>query len=163
MSRLLLHFDIATPNIRLLYVSSGRLVNHPGLDPELLSAGVHLGSQSPVDPVRTSIFDYVPRSIYPSLRNRSDFVKVAILDQLVGKQDRRQAVFTRREGQRQLTAYMIDNKSVFSGASWRLASSCGRNLSFDTSLYDFAGADEISSKFCLELSSTLQRHTDVFH
>lgn len=151
VSNLLRLFGICTPVIRALDVSKRCAMENNLKDPPPLH-GIHFGSRMAADPTKVTVFDFVPRALHSSIRNRGDFVRTALLDLLVGKQDSRQAVFSRITGTKEFVANMIDNKSAFSG---QLVTSGGQYdvRHFDRNLYDFDGAEEIAKQFYIELAN----------
>ena len=91
----------------------------------ILPQGVlHLGSQCPVDPEQTAIFDFLPDRVLPAVRNLAEFATMFVFDHWVGQTDKRQAVFVRdRKVSAGLAfrAYFIDHGMAFDGDQWDYA------------------------------------------
>ena len=98
VARLFQFLGIGTPNIRIVLAgeandeSSGDSCSESD---NRLVAGLHFGSQVPVNPNVSAIYDFLPAKLYERLSNRGDFLRVFILDTLMGKPDPRQAIFYR--------------------------------------------------------------------
>lgn len=61
----------------------------------LLEAGVYLGSQFPVNPEETALYDFLPTRMSSRIVNRSDFLGALVADQWLANNDQRQFVFYR--------------------------------------------------------------------
>ena len=116
-SQLFQHLRIATPPLRVLRLTravsavSEDLVFHVGKTRIAVEPGLHLGSQSPVNPETTAIFDFLPQRMLSRVTNPEDFAKALVLDLFLGQTDGRQAIFV-REGfgsVYRLYAYLIDH------------------------------------------------------
>jgi hypothetical protein len=85
--------------------------------------GLHLGSTCPVDPDQHSIYDLLPSALYKNLVNFNDFVRVAVVDILVGQTDRRQAVYvlSQQSTTRSIRAHFIDHGHSFGASLWAYA------------------------------------------
>ena len=117
MSNLLKTFAVTVPSIVAIRMRHDfRAMNRSALP--LTSNALHFASELPANPNKRAIYDFLPRALHPSIHNRSDFVKTEILDLLVGKQDKRQAVFVRSTPTSPFTAYMIDHGNAFAGELW---------------------------------------------
>lgn len=103
-----------------------------GKETRSVSAGLHLGSQVPVNPASTAIFDYLPDQFLREVRNRPHFHGMLAFDQWMTNADTRQSIYFRgrlreflAEGefapaQRGFLAMMIDHGYCFQGPEWRL-------------------------------------------
>lgn len=110
VAELLRTFEIPTPSTTSIVVPA----HLPFLSNELSDVAPldwpHFASQVPVDPAKTSIFDLLPRKLFPSLANVDDFWRIAVIDVLTQKVDFRQALFFRQSDTRVLQASFIDHK-----------------------------------------------------
>jgi hypothetical protein len=80
--------------------------------------GTHLGSRYPVDPLDDVVYDYLPESMFHRVRNAADFVRMLVLDKWAGNADGRQAIFSKKAGQRKYTAHFIDQGYCFNAGEW---------------------------------------------
>jgi hypothetical protein len=119
-------FGISTPPLRVLRLTkavqaiSEDLVFQLGKTQVAVEPGLHLGSQCPVNPATTAIFDFLPRRILGGVTNLEDFGKALVLDQFLGQADARQAIFIRErsgKGTLHYRAYLIDHGWMFGGAN----------------------------------------------
>jgi hypothetical protein len=126
--RLLTAMGISTPALRILELPSSLqshgelyfLVGNKRIAPQGL---LHLGSQCPVDPERTAIFDFLPDKLLPTVRNLAEFAVMFVFDKWTGQTDKRQAVFVRDRSvtaSLALRAYFTDHGQAFGGARWEL-------------------------------------------
>jgi hypothetical protein len=95
-------------------------------------SGLHWGSQCPVNPDVTAIFDFLPGKLHSRIANAADLGVLFAFDWWVSNLDSRQYVFVRQPGnpdsahvksEYRYTAWAIDHGSCFGGADWALASS----------------------------------------
>jgi hypothetical protein len=141
--QLLRRLRISTPPLRVLQLTravSGSLVfAGEGGAPVRVEPGLHLGSQYPVNPVETTIFDFLPRPFLGRVVNRKDFAQALVLDLLVAQADTRQAVFVReRSGTvpSPFRAYLIDQGGTLGGSAWNLPDGpSSGGLCWDRSIY----------------------------
>jgi hypothetical protein len=80
--------------------------------------GLHLGIRYVADPLEDMIFDYLPESMFPKVRNLVDFARVLVLDKWTGNADGRQAVFTKKSKERKYSATFIDQGYCFNAGEW---------------------------------------------
>jgi hypothetical protein len=81
----------------------------------------HLGSQCPVDPTTTAIYDFVPRKLLSKVINLVDLGSAFVLDTWLGQTDSRQAIFVRERASSndlELRLYLIDHGMSFAGTQW---------------------------------------------
>ena len=99
--------------------------------------GIHFGSQCPVNPLTTAIFDVLPGALVGKVSNLEDFGFAWVVDQWVGNTDSRQAIFVRKDktSQLKLSAYFIDHGKSFDGMEWRFWDSARRSLCADPLIY----------------------------
>lgn len=81
-------------------------------------AGLHLGSRFVADPERDRTFDYLPESMIEKVANIDDFARVLAFDKWLGNCDSRQAVFTKKTGERVYHARFIDQGFCFNAEQW---------------------------------------------
>jgi len=94
---------------------------------------LHLGSQFPVNPDLTAIFDLLPSMLFSKIRNLNDVAKVFVLDKYVHHTDKRQAVFTRDRRFADFLMHFIDHGMCF--ANWVLGDEPLHGLMFDRTIY----------------------------
>jgi hypothetical protein len=135
--------EVSSPPLRILRLSQAkrdetglcfstdkRMYVHPGL---------HLGSQLPVNPTKTAIFDFLPSKLFSAVVNVQDFAKAFVVDRLLGQTDYRQCVFTRERGvghkRLALRAYMIDHGGIFGASQWVIRDLPYLVRPFDAAIY----------------------------
>ena len=129
-SRLLRAIDIRVPENACIRIPDA-LAEHPEVGirkrdrRERPAPGLHFGSSMPCDPRRSSLFDFVPRSVVASIENADDFVGVLIADLWLGNADMRQAVYSRSPAGR-WQATFIDHGMCLGGPDWQLYISSAR-------------------------------------
>jgi hypothetical protein len=118
---------ICTPAIRILQLPEkiyrGGVFFQAGDRRIPIPQTLHLGSQCPVNPEKTLIFDFLPGKLLPQV-NLADFPKAFVLDTWLYKTDRRQAIFVRDQNPASVLkfrAYLIDHGMSFDGNQWELA------------------------------------------
>lgn len=157
--RLLQRLGVCTPEMRVLRMT--QLARDAGVEVYFsvdkkkiaVEPGLNLGSQCPVDPSKTSIFDFLPRKLLASVVNLNDFAKVYVFDTLVGHTDSRQAIFVReRRVQTRFAfrAYFIDHGLILSGATWNLQKVQPARPYFDQTVYSL-----INMEVCCEAAIML--------
>jgi len=96
-----------------------------------VASDLHWGSQCPVNPDATAIFDFLPCKLHSRITNAADLGVVFAFDRWVSTIDSRQFVFVREsngldsaqsKSAHQYTAWAIDHGSCFGGTDWALAS-----------------------------------------
>jgi hypothetical protein len=98
----------------------------------------HLGSQCPVNPTTTAIYDFLPRRLFPKVVNIEDLASAFVLDRWLGQTDTRQTVFARDRTNGkdlELRLYLIDHGMSFAGKQWELPDSSKYGLYMDRSVY----------------------------
>lgn len=142
-SRLFQQFGVSTPRIRFLHLSrtvqrTASLHFSMGNKKVPISSGIHFGSQCPVNPNTTAIYDFLPRTLLANVANLEDFAKAFVLDKLLGNTDRRQAIFVRtpsHSGKARFRAWLIDNGLMFAGRRWEVEDVPGYALYTDRVVY----------------------------
>jgi hypothetical protein len=120
---------ICTPPIRILQLPErlyrgGGLFFQAGNKRIPITETLHLGSQCPVNPEKTAIFDFLPEKLLPRVVNLADFARAFVLDKWLYQTDRRQAIFVRDPQAASVLgfrAYLIDHGMSFAGSQWELA------------------------------------------
>ena len=87
-----------------------------------VSGDLHFGSLYPVNPETTVIFDMLPATVLPKLKNIADFGATWVLDKWLYNTDKRQSIFARAKSASGLAlqAFMIDNGMCFNGSHWEI-------------------------------------------
>ena len=146
--------QIATPALRILHLgkslqaaSSALCFNVSGRI-TTVEPGLHLGSQCPVNPETTAIFDFVPRKLLTNVANLADLGRALLIDKLLGHIDARQAVFTRdpKTGKSAYRAYLIDHGRMFGGCEWVIRDWPRTGLYFDKSVYSLLDMPALCSE-----------------
>jgi len=97
---------------------------------------LHLGSQVPVNPENTAIFDFFPDRLLKKVSNLSDFATMFVAGIWCYQTDSLQAIFihdpsdfdTAYESDTPYLAYFIDNGLCFDGMHWDLRDTPSRGL-----------------------------------
>jgi hypothetical protein len=127
--KLMNQVGICTPAVRILQLPE-RLYRGGGLffqkgDKRIpVTETLHLGSECPVNPENTAIFDFLPAKLLPQVVNLPDFAKAFVLDKWLYQTDIRQAIFVRDQKTASVPgfrAYLIDHGMSFAGSQWELA------------------------------------------
>ena len=90
---------------------------------ERCPAGLHFGARYAIDPMEGMIFDYLPESLFPRVKNTADFARMLVLDKWAGNTDGRQAIFSKTSKQRKYTAHFIDQGYCFNAGEWNFPDS----------------------------------------
>jgi hypothetical protein len=155
---------ICTPAVRILQLPE-RLYRRGGL---FFQAGekripiteiLHLGSQCPVDPEKTAIFDFLPEKLLPQVVNLADFARAFVLDKWLYQTDKRQAIFVRDEKTASVLgfrAYLIDHGMSFAGSQWELADAPMFGLCTQRGIYSIVDMQN----FCEEALSRIEAITE---
>lgn len=128
VGELLMRFGICTPQIRVLVLEGTtegmeRLYFTIGDTERNVEGRFHIGSQCPVSPDTTAIYDFLPSRLLSRVINLADFASVLVLDKWLCHIDRRQTVFVREpdpDGSSIFKAYFIDHGLCFAGSRWEL-------------------------------------------
>ena len=143
-SQILRACGISAPEVQILELTPAVVRSNPNLcfhfgrrlDP--IKAGLHVGSHYPVHPNRIAVFDFIPERLLDFVVNLEDFVRVYVIDHLLGQADTRQVVFTReRKSWTKVAfrAWMIDHGMLFGGAEWKIRDIPSYGLYFDRTVY----------------------------
>lgn len=99
------------------------------------ASGLQFGSQYVVDPHQTSVFDYLPESMFHKVENREDFHRMLVFDKWTGNSDGRQAVFFKPLGSRMYRVVFIDQGYCFNAGEWSFADLPLRGIYARNSVY----------------------------
>jgi len=152
--QLIRQLDVVTPPLALLHLPED-LAQHDELyflmgDKRVRPEGrLHLGSQVPMDPATTAIFDFLPDRLLSKVSNLSDFATMFVLDKWLHQTDSRQAVFIRNTHSRATSylAHFIDHGKCFDGSSWELRDAPLHGLAVQKKVYS-----EINMRSLVEIA-----------
>jgi hypothetical protein len=155
--------DITTPPLRILELSSKHddLYFAVGNRRNFPEGTLHLGSQCPVNPETTAIFDFLPHGLLANVRNLADFARIYVYDQWFGQADKRQAVFVRDKsviGGPNLKAYFVDHGQAFNGAHWALRDMPLSGLAFPTRVYSMIDMSALAESAIAQIE-TIDKQT----
>ncbi|MEO8100751.1 MAG: HipA family kinase [Acidobacteriota bacterium] len=150
-SNFLQYLGLATPQTAIVQISQQFLDQNPevyiqnGGQRQAVALGWHFGSRYPGDPMRTTVYDFLPDTLLSQVTNLREFVGMLVFDKWMGNADSRQAIFFRarlselgpaappeRLG---FVAQMVDNGYVFEGPHWRFGESPIQGLYFRPAVY----------------------------
>jgi hypothetical protein len=81
-------------------------------------SGLHLGSRYVADPMHELVCERLPDSMLRRVANIADFARILPFDKWLGNCDSRQAVFTKKPGERFYHATFIDQGCCFNAEMW---------------------------------------------
>jgi hypothetical protein len=156
---------ICTPAVRILQLPqklyrSGGLFFQAGDKRIPVRETLHLGSQCPVDPEKTAIFDFLPEKLLPQVVNLADFARAFVLDRWLYQTDKRQAIFVRDQKAASalgFRAYLIDHGMSFAGNRWELADAPMFGLCIQREIYSIIDMQN----FCEEALSRIEAITEA--
>jgi hypothetical protein len=123
-SRLGQRLGLPMPDVETIEVSDWLIQHTPELRLEVagrsvpFSSGLHLASHYAADIEFTSVFDYLPESLFPKVLNRSDLARSLVLDKWTGNADGRQAVFIQLPRRAGYSLRLIDQGFCFNAGEW---------------------------------------------
>jgi hypothetical protein len=137
---------ICTPVMRILQLPErlhcgGGLFFQAGNKTIPITESVHLGSQCPVNPEKTAIFDFLPETLLAEVVNLADFARALVLDKWLYQTDTRQAIFVRDQKAASVLgfrAYLIDHGMSFAGSQWELADAPMFGLCIQPGIYSMS-------------------------
>jgi hypothetical protein len=131
------YLQIAVPEWAVVQVTAEFLAANPEIQLQLggrriaVEPGWHFGSRYPVDPMRATVYDFLPDALLARVVNLEDFRAILVFDKWTGNADGRQSVFYRamvRGGEEPpageapsraaFVARMIDHGYAFNGPYW---------------------------------------------
>lgn len=173
-SLLLTALGLPTPEIVLIHVDGKLLQDNPEIyfkvaqnGKALVAPGIHLGSRYPCATGTSPIYDFLPDSMLPRVKNRDHFFGALVFDKWTSNAGRRQTIFFRRkvvheDGRppaNQWITQMIDHGQIFQGQEWAFHDSPMQGLYERTIAY----GKNLSLEACEPWLSALRRMgTDVF-
>jgi hypothetical protein len=140
-AEILTHLQVASPDYRLVRVSTEFLASSPDVHIQTgsrrvdIEPGWHFGSRHPGHPDTMAIYDFVPDALLGQIANAEQFLAALVFDRWVGNADGRQTIFFRAQLKdwmgrpgippRKLgfVALMIDHGFAFNGPHWELTES----------------------------------------
>ena len=156
-------FNVSTPALHLLHfsddVSTTARNPHSEIPGQIavIWPGIYCGSQYPVDPTITAVYDFLPRKFLSNVVNLTDFAKAYVLDQLLGNTSVRQAVFARDRltgGKGQFRAYFVGHGQILGGTAWEITKSSPCGLYWDQYVYSLIDMPALCEQY-LRLVSTI--------
>jgi hypothetical protein len=97
--------------------------------------GLQFGSRYVVDPLEGQVFDYLPETVLPQVRNLAAFAGMLALDKWTCNANGRQAAFWRRARERKYTASFIDQGYCFNAGEWSFPDSPLRGVYLRNEVY----------------------------
>jgi hypothetical protein len=133
-TRLAERIGLPVPVTDLIDVNPWLIENTPELRIELggsvvpCSPGVQFGARYACDPTDGQIFDYLPESMMPRVRNLQDFCGMLAVDKWLGNANGRQAVFWKKGREKKYSATFIDQGYCFNAGEWNFPDSALRGV-----------------------------------
>ncbi len=90
--------------------------------------GLQFGARYVCDPAEGQVFDYLPESMLPRVRNLIAFAGMLVADKWLGNSNGRQAVFWKKATERKYTATFIDQGYCFNAGEWDFPDSALRGV-----------------------------------
>lgn len=90
--------------------------------------GLQFGARYVCDPAQGQVFDYLPESMLPKVRNLATFAGMLVADKWLGNANGRQAVFWKKTQERKYTATFIDQGYCFNAGEWDFPDSALRGV-----------------------------------
>ncbi len=99
-------------------------------------AGLQFGARYVCDPAEGQVFDYLPESMLPRVRNLNSFSGMLAVDKWLGNSNGRQAVFWKKAQERKYTATFIDQGYCFNAGEWNFPDSALRGVYSRNHVYE---------------------------
>ncbi|MGZ4874195.1 MAG: HipA family kinase [Candidatus Angelobacter sp.] len=90
--------------------------------------GLQFGARYVCDPAEGQVFDYLPESMLPKVKNLAAFAGMLVVDKWLGNANGRQAVFWKKTNERKYTATFIDQGYCFNAGEWNFPDSALRGV-----------------------------------
>jgi hypothetical protein len=90
--------------------------------------GLQFGARYVCDPAEGQVFDYLPESMLPRVRNLAAFAGMLVVDKWLGNSNGRQAVFWKKAHEHKYTATFIDQGYCFNAGEWNFPDSALRGV-----------------------------------
>jgi hypothetical protein len=125
---------LPVPATEIVAVREWLIENTPdlSLDDSGLAAhskpGLHFGARYVCDPMEGLVFDYLPESLMPKVKNLAAFAGMLVVDKWLGNANGRQAVFWKKLHERKYTATFIDQGYSFNAGEWNFPDSPMRGV-----------------------------------
>jgi len=81
-------------------------------------SGLQFGARYVCDPAEGQVYDYLPESMFPKVKNLAAFAGMLVADKWLGNANGRQAVFWKKTAERKYTATFIDQGYCFNAGEW---------------------------------------------
>jgi hypothetical protein len=133
-TRLAESVGLPVPVTEIVEVREWLVENTPELRMELsgLSSrcqpGLQFGARYVCDPAEGQVFDYLPESMLPKVKNLATFAGMLVADKWLGNANGRQAVFWKKTAERKYTATFIDQGYCFNAGEWNFPDSALRGV-----------------------------------
>lgn len=133
-TRLAESVGLPVPVTEIVEVREWLVENTPELRMELsgLSSrcqpGLQFGARYVCDPAEGQVFDYLPESMLPKVKNLAAFAGMLVADKWLGNANGRQAVFWKKTAERKYTATFIDQGYCFNAGEWNFPDSALRGV-----------------------------------
>ena len=98
-------------------------------------AGLQFGSRYVIDPRAGYVFDYLPATLLPQVRNLNAFAGMLALDKWTNNTNGRQAAFWRKPRERKFTVTFIDQGYCFNAGEWNFADAPLRGVFVNNDVY----------------------------
>jgi hypothetical protein len=90
--------------------------------------GLQFGARYVCDPAEGQVFDYLPETMLPRVRNLNAFAGMLVVDKWLGNANGRQAVYWKKAHERKYTATFIDQGYCFNAGEWNFPDSALRGV-----------------------------------
>jgi hypothetical protein len=103
------------PATEIVEVTEWLIKNTPELHMDIsglstnCKAGLQFGARFVCDPAEGQVFDYLPESMLPKVKNLAAFAGMLVADKWLGNANGRQAVFWKKSNERKYTATFIES------------------------------------------------------
>jgi hypothetical protein len=128
-TRLAERVGLPVPDTEIVKVEDWLIENTPDLRVDLAGlasrckGGLQFGARYVCDPAEGQVFDYLPESMMPRVRNLAAFAGMLVADKWLGNANGRQAVFWKKTQERKYTATFIDQGYCFNAGEWNFPDS----------------------------------------
>src|SRR5438309_6094038 len=128
-TRLAESIGLPVPATEIVEVTEWLIKNTPELHMDIsglstnCKAGLQFGARFVCDPAEGQVFDYLPESMLPKVKNLAAFAGMLVADKWLGNANGRQAVFWKKTQERRYTATFIDQGYCFNAGEWNFPDS----------------------------------------
>ena len=142
-TRLAERAGLPVPVTEIVHVTQWLVENTPDLRMDIsgLSSnckpGLQFGARYVCDPADGQVFDYLPESMLPKIKNLTAFAGMLVLDKWLGNANGRQAVFWKKMNGRKYTATFIDQGYCFNAGEWNFPDSALRGVYARNFVYQY--------------------------